>query len=151
MQQAGTDMTVVSFFITKRPFYTFNPDVLQSKAQIEDVHRVVDEIKEQVGKRLYKTITTASGPYEFPRLSEMVDDYLRLKLRRNVQSWKTKNLPKIITHTLVDDAKEIVEMLHLKLRNHSADFDTPTDYWHQYADDFWRKAIDNAPDEPVLK
>jgi len=36
----------------------------------------------------------------------MVDDYLRLKLRRNVQSWKTKQLPKVVTHTLVDDAKD---------------------------------------------
>ena len=106
MQQANSDMTVVSFFITKRPFYTFNPDVLQSKAQIDDVHRVCEEITEQVGKRLYTQITSATGPYQFPDLSSMVDDYLRLKLRRNVQGWKTHQLPKIITHTIIDDAKD---------------------------------------------
>jgi len=106
MQQANSDMTVVSFFITKRPFYTFNPDVLHSKAQIDDVHRVCEEIKEQVGKRLYTEITSDSGPYHFPDLSAMVDDYLRLKLRRNVQSWKTHRLPKIVTHTIIDDAKD---------------------------------------------
>jgi len=106
MQSNNIDMTVVSFFITKRPFYTFNPDVLQSKAQIEDVHRVCEEIKEQVGRRLYTQITSADGPYEFPDLREMVDDYLRLKLRRNVQSWKTHQLPKVITHTLKDDGKD---------------------------------------------
>jgi len=106
MQQAGSDMTVVSFFITKRPFYSFNPEVLESKAQIEDVHRVVDEIKEQVGKRLYTEITSAPGGYEFPKLREMVDDYLRLKLRRNVQSWKTKDLPKVVTHMLKDDGED---------------------------------------------
>ena len=106
LQQAGSDMTVVMFFITKRPFYSFNPEVLQSKAQIEDVHRVVEEIKEQVGERLYAAITSASGPYEFPNLTNMVDDYLRLKLRRNIQSWKTHSLPKIVTHTLVDDHKD---------------------------------------------
>jgi glycogen synthase len=44
----------------------------------------------------------------------MVDDYLRLKLRRNVQSWKTKHLPKIVTHTLVDDGKdEILAFLRM--------------------------------------
>jgi len=106
MQQAGSDMTVVSFFITKRPFYSLNPEVLQSKAQIEDVHRVVEEIKEQVSDRLYTEITSAEGAYEFPDLRGMVDDYLRLKLRRNVQSWKTKKLPKVVTHMLVDDAKD---------------------------------------------
>ena len=106
MQQAGTDMTVVSFFITKRPFYSFNPEVLQSKAQIEDVGRVVEEIQQQVGDRLYKEITTITGNYQFPDLGALVDDYLRLKLRRNVQSWKTQNLPKVVTHQLVDDAKD---------------------------------------------
>lgn len=106
MQQAGSDMTVVSFFVTKRPFYSFNPEVLESKAQIEDVHRVAEEITEQIGERLYDEIISANGAYKFPDLSEMVDDYLRLKLRRNVQSWKTQDLPKIVTHSLVDDGKD---------------------------------------------
>lgn len=108
MQQTNSNMTVVAFFITKRPYYTFNPDVLHSKALIEDIHKVCEEIKEQVGKRLYTKITSDNGQYVFPNLSEMVDDYLRLKLRRNVQSWKTNKLPKIVTHTLIDDAKDEV-------------------------------------------
>ena len=106
MQQANSKMTVVSFFITKRPFYTFNPEVLHSKAMIEDIQRVCDEIKEQVGRRLYTEITASNGAYEFPDLKELVDDYLRLKLRRNVQTWKTKQLPKIVTHTLADNSKD---------------------------------------------
>jgi glycogen(starch) synthase len=106
MQQADSDMTVVFLFITKRPYYSFNPQVLESKALIDDVHRVVEEIKEQVGERLYTNITSSDGPYEFPDLRGMVDDYLRLKLRRNIQSWKTKSLPKIITHTLIDDSRD---------------------------------------------
>jgi glycogen(starch) synthase len=44
--------------------------------------------------------------YVFPDLSSMVDDYLKLKLRRNVQTWKTNQLPKIVTHTLVDDSND---------------------------------------------
>jgi glycogen(starch) synthase len=112
MQVANIDTTVVTFFVTKKPFYTINPEVLQSKAQVEDVWRVCEEIKEQVGKRLYTNITAAEGPYLFPDLSKMVDDYLRLKLRRNIQSWKTHKLPKIITHTLKDDATdEILQFL----------------------------------------
>ena len=111
MQSANIDMTVVSFFITRQPFYSFNPDVLQSKAQIEDVRQVCEEIKEQVGKRLYTEITSSSGPYQFPDISTLVDDYLRLKLRRNIQSWKSHQLPKIVTHTLKDDSKD--EILNL--------------------------------------
>ena len=112
MQQANIDMTIVTFFITRQPFYSLNPEVLQSKAQIDDVKRVCDEIKEQVGKRLYTEITSSNGPYEFPDLREMVDDYLRLKLRRNIQSWKTNKLPKIVTHTLKSDGSdEILKFL----------------------------------------
>lgn len=106
MQVAEIDTTVVMFFITRQPFYTINPEVLQAKAQIEDVWRVCEEIKEQVGRRLYTHITSEEGQYLFPDLSAMVDDYLRLKLRRNIQSWKTKKLPKVITHTLKDDAND---------------------------------------------
>jgi glycogen(starch) synthase len=123
MQQQNSKMTVVAFFITKRPYYTFNPDVLHSKALIEDIHRVCQEIKEQVGRRLYTKITSDNGQYVFPNLSEMVDDYLQLKLRRNVQSWKTNKLPKIVTHTLVDDSKdEILNFLRTaNLVNHRHD------------------------------
>jgi glycogen(starch) synthase len=106
MQVAEIDTTIVMFFVTRQPFYTINPEVLHAKAQIEDVWRVCEEIKEQVGKRLYTQITSAEGAYEFPDLSARVDDYLRLKLRRNIQSWKTKKLPKVITHTLKDDAND---------------------------------------------
>ncbi len=106
MEQADIDMTIVTFFITRQPFYSFNPEVLQSKAQIEDIRDVCEEIKEQVGRRLYTQITSSEGDYKFPDLSEMVDDYLKLKLRRNVQSWKTHKLPKIVTHTLKDDKKD---------------------------------------------
>jgi glycogen(starch) synthase len=106
MQVANMDVTVVTFFITKQPFYTINPEVLHAKAQIEDIWRVCEEIKEQVAARLYTQITSAEGPYVFPDLSKMVDDYLRLKLRRNIQSWKTQKLPKVVTHTLKDDAHD---------------------------------------------
>lgn len=106
MQVAEIDTTVVMFFITRQPFYTINPDVLHAKAQIEDIWRVCEEIKEQMGQRLYTEITSAEGTFEFPDLSKMVDDYLRLKLRRNIQSWKTNKLPKVITHTLKDDAND---------------------------------------------
>ncbi len=106
MQQANSKMTVVSFFITRQPYYTFNPEVLHSKAMIEDIQRVCEEIKEQIGRRLYTDITSDNGPYKFPDLSGMVEDYLKLKLRRNVQTWKTNHLPKIVTHTLANDSKD---------------------------------------------
>jgi len=106
MQYAGIDRTVVCFFITKQPFYSFNPEVLEAKAQIEDIRRACEEIQIQLGEKLYKNITSASGPYQFPNLTDLVEDYNRLKLRRFVQGWKSKELPKVVTHNLVDDHKD---------------------------------------------
>ncbi len=106
MQYAGIDRTVVCFFITKQPFHSFNPAVLESKAQIEDIRRACEEIEQQVGSRLYQNITSATGPYQFPNLTDLVDDYNRLKLRRFVQGWRSKELPKVVTHNLVDDHKD---------------------------------------------
>lgn len=103
MQYAGIDRTVVCFFITKRPFISFNPEVLEAKAKIDDIRRACEEIEEQIGKKLYLKITSDSGLYQFPDLSEMLDDYNKLKLRRFVQSWKSKRLPKLVTHNLTDD------------------------------------------------
>jgi glycogen synthase len=108
LQQSNSKMTVVAFFITKRPFHSFNPEVLQSKVLIEDIKSVCEEIKEQVGLKLYTNVTSSDDQYKFPDLCEMVDDYLRLKLRRNVQSWKTKLLPKIVTHIMKNDSEDSI-------------------------------------------
>jgi len=108
MQYAGIDRTVVCFFITKQPFTSINPEVLEAKAKMEDIRRACEEIEKQVGQKLYLKITSDSGPFHFPDLSELLEDYNKLKLRRFVQSWKTKILPKVVTHNLINDQKDEV-------------------------------------------
>jgi glycogen synthase len=109
MKEANIDKTVVTFFITRQPYRSFNPQVLESKAQMEEIRHVCEEIQEQVGKRLFYAIASNCGEYKFPNLNDLVDDYFKLRLRRNVQTWKTNNLPAIVTHNMVDDAND--EML----------------------------------------
>ena len=106
IQQANLDRTVVTFFITRRPFHSFNPAVLESRAQMEEIKNVCEDIKNQVGDKLYMEITSNNSGYSFPELTKLVDDYDRLKLRRFVQGWKSKQLPTIVTHNLVDDSKD---------------------------------------------
>ena len=93
------------FFITKRPFTSINPLVLQSRAVLDEVRETCAAIEEQVGERLFYA-AAASTDHRLPDLSNMVDDYWRLRYRRTLQSWKTKALPSIITHNLVDDADD---------------------------------------------
>lgn len=123
LQQGGIDKTVVTFFITRQPVQSINPDVLQSKAQMEEINRTCDEIERFVGNRLFYRITANNSKYKFPNLNEMVEEYYKLKLRRNVQSWKSGNLPPVTTHILQNDGSDpILNYLRMaNLLNHPDD------------------------------
>ncbi len=105
LKKEGSDTTVVMFFITKRPYSSINPDVLQSRALMEELKHTVEAIKEQIGERLFYE-AAATNDYKLPQLSDFVDDYWRLRYRRTLQSWKSDKLPPVITHNIYDDAKD---------------------------------------------
>jgi glycogen(starch) synthase len=104
MRQAGTDRTVVFFLISRRPYRTINAEVLQSRAVMEEMRKTCEGIKNQLGDRLFAA--TAMGTS--PRLDDLVDDTLRLNLRRMRLSWRIPRLPAIVTHDLYDDGKDEV-------------------------------------------
>ncbi|MBO3270688.1 glycosyltransferase [Hymenobacter defluvii] len=105
LQQSGLEGNVVMFFITKRPFTSINPLVLQNRAILDEVRETCEAIQEQVGERLFYA-AAAGSDHRLPDLSAMVDDYWRLRYRRTLQSWKTNALPSIITHNLIDDQND---------------------------------------------
>ncbi|RMG26657.1 MAG: glycosyltransferase [Bacteroidetes bacterium] len=105
MKQAGIDTTVVMFFITKRPYQSVNPDVLQSRTQMEKIRQTCEAIQRQVGERLFYAAAT-NPEMKLPLLNDYVDEYWQVRLRRNLQRWKTHRLPSVITHNLYDDAND---------------------------------------------
>ena len=122
LQQSGIDVQVVMFFITKRPFTSINPQVLERRAVLEEVRQTCRAIEEQVGERLFYA-AAASSDQRLPELGDMVDDYWKLRYRRTLQSWKSNALPPVITHNLVDDAQDdILNFLRRSnLLNHQHD------------------------------
>lgn len=123
MKQEGLDITVVTFFVTKNPFKSLNSWVLRSKALLEEINRNCEEMEEQIGQKLFTTVASHSGGFSMPDLNKMVDDYLVLKLRNNLQSWKTKKLPPIVTHDLLnEEGDEVMNFLKTsQLLNHHDD------------------------------
>ncbi|RNI27390.1 glycosyltransferase [Rufibacter immobilis] len=109
MKQAKSDMTVVMFFVTKQPFYSINPGVLHSKALMEEIQETCEAIKDQIGERLFYDAATSSD-HKLPQINDFVDDYWKLRYRRTIQSWKTHQLPPVVTHNLVNDQSD--EILH---------------------------------------
>ncbi len=105
MQCEQINTTVVMFFITKQPYQSINPEVLQSRAMMEEISETCEAIEKQVGERLFEAASASDG-HKMPDLNEFVDEYWRLRLRRTIQSWKSWNLPKIVTHNLWNDGKD---------------------------------------------
>lgn len=102
LKESGSDVTVVMFFITKQPYHSVNPQVLQSRAEMEEIRETCESIEKQVGERMFYA-AAASTDLKLPDLNQFVDDYWKLRYRRLLQAWKTNQLPKIVTHNLVND------------------------------------------------
>ena len=122
MKESGLEGQVVMFFITKRPFTSINPQVLERRAMLDEVQETCRAIERQVGERLFYA-AAASQDHKLPELGAMVDDYWKLRYRRTLQSWKTNALPPVITHNLVNDQDDDILnfMRRAELLNHKHD------------------------------
>ena len=122
LKESGLEGQVVMFFITKRPFTSINPQVLERRAMLDEVQETCRAIERQVGERLFYA-AAASQDHKLPELGAMVDDYWKLRYRRTLQSWKTNALPPVITHNLVDDQDDDILnfMRRAELLNHKHD------------------------------
>lgn len=118
--QHNLDITIVMFIITRNPVYSINPEVLQSRAVMEEIRETCESIEKQIGEHLFYASAANDDP-TLPDLNDFVDDYWRLRLRRTIQSWKTKKLPQTVTHLLKesDGITEFFEQTNLK--NHDKD------------------------------
>jgi len=122
MKQAGMDQTVVMFFITKQPYHNINPEALRSQAVMNNIRETCEKIQSQIGERLF--YETALNPEKkLPNINDLIDDYWRLRLRRNLQSWRTSGLPSVVTHNLINDADDaILNFIRMaNLVNHKED------------------------------
>lgn len=120
MQEANMDTTVVMFMITKQPFRSVNPDVLHSRALLDEIQETCKAIENEVGNKLF--LNAASGDdINLPDLNQFVDEYWRLRLRRTIQSFKTNNLPPFVTHDLVQEDDMVRFIRQIKLVNNADD------------------------------
>jgi len=112
LKQQGSDITVVMFFVTKQDYRTIKPEVLQSRAAMEEIRQVCEAIQRQVGKRLFIE-SIARQDHHLPELNNFVDEYWQLRYRRTIQSWKNGKLPSVVTHRLLhEDEDEIVKFVN---------------------------------------
>ena len=122
LKNEKSEITVVMFFVTRKEFYSIRPQVLHSKAMMEEIRQTVDAIQQQVGTKLFLESASLEGQH-LPDLNTFVDEYWKLRYRRTLQAWKNENNPMVVTHKLVDEEHdEILNFLNKKnLLNHKED------------------------------
>ncbi|WP_266369240.1 glycosyltransferase [Tellurirhabdus rosea] len=120
MREAGMDMTVIMFLVTKQPYHSIDPDVLHSRALLNEIQETCKAIEEQIGNQLFKEAASRED-IDLPDLNQFVDEYWRLRLRRTVQSWKTHKLPPFVTHDLVQEDDMVRFIRQVKLINNEQD------------------------------
>ena len=81
---------------------------------LDEIQETCENIEKQVGERLFQAAASDKG-IALPDLNNFVDEYWQLRLRRTVQSWKTKRLPPFVTHNLVqeDDMTRFIRQANL--------------------------------------
>jgi glycogen synthase len=121
LKKEKSDLTVVMFFVTRRDFHNIYPEVLQSKAMMQEIFQTTEAIQKQVGKRLFYE-STVNEDNHLPDLNSFVDEYWKLRYRRTLQAWKTKKNPLVVTHRLVNEENdEILRALQSKKLLNNAD------------------------------
>lgn len=120
MQETNVDMTVVMFFITRQPYHNIDPEILHSRAVLDEIKEITNSIQEKIGDKLF-TQAAASEDHAMPNLNEFVDEYWQLRLRRTIQAWKTKNKPKTVTHQLKNSDELTDAIQHYNLTNNKTD------------------------------
>ena len=120
LKDAGSKKTVVMFFITKQPYHSIDPEVLQSRAVLNEIRDNCLAIEKSVGEKLFQA-SAASKDLQIPDLNKFVDEYWRMRLRRTVQTWKTNTKPKVVTHLLKNEDDIIRNLNRTGLTNNPDD------------------------------
>jgi glycogen synthase len=120
MKEAKVDMTVVMFFITKQPYHSIDPEILHSRAVLDEIKEITTSIEEKIGEQLF-VAAAGSDDLKMPDLNQFVDEYWRLRLRRTIQAWKTTKSPKNVTHNLKNEDALTDAIRYTKMTNQKED------------------------------
>jgi glycogen(starch) synthase len=104
-------VTVVAFIITRAPYRGPNVEALNRQAMFHELRQTCEEIKEDMGRTLFDTVSTG----RLPTTEDLLDEYARVRLKRMMHAWRQGPPPTIVTHDLDDDAGDPV-LLHLRRR-----------------------------------
>ncbi len=111
LKSERSDVTIVAFLIAPAPYRALNVDSLKRQAMFHELRETCEQIKEDVGERMFRTL--ADG--RMPTLDDLLDEYARVRLKRMSHAWRQYAQPAIVTHDLYEDWKDPI-LCHLRHR-----------------------------------
>ncbi len=123
MIKAQMETRVVTFFITKQPYTTINPRVLELRSYMDEIKQTCNAIQETIGDQLFYAAATTNDDSNLPSLNKFVSDYWQFRYKKTIQSWKSDHLPILVTHNLKDDVNDQIlqSVRERRLFNHESD------------------------------
>ncbi len=113
MKEEGINKTVVMFLVTKKPYYAISSKSLYSRAILDNIQSCCDKIQKQIGDKLFYQIVS-NAKHEIPDLASLIDETSFLNLKRALFAWKSKELPPMATHSLIDKERdEVLNFLNI--------------------------------------
>ena len=104
--------TFVAFIITRAAVRSVNVETLTNQAQIDELRRYCDELKEQIGRNIFR----AAAEGHMVGRGDLIDEEAEIRLKRAINAARIKRFPSIVTHDLVDDHNDPI-LRHLRHRN----------------------------------
>ncbi len=111
--------TVVAFIITKAPNRGIANEALRLNSMFEEMRKVCQQLEPMIGD----TLLAAAARGRFPSYEELLPADFRLRLRRAMHARQARQLPRITTHDMIDDAHDAI-LNHLRARHL---FNSPND------------------------
>ncbi|CAG5069284.1 hypothetical protein DYBT9623_02020 [Dyadobacter sp. CECT 9623] len=107
---SGSDISVVFFIISKRPFIHIKPEILESKKRFQDLQKICKEISKNLGPQLYSNVIGLKSN-ALPDLNNLLDEELYLTWRQAKAQFQREELPPAVTH-LLEEPDHIVDFIH---------------------------------------
>jgi glycogen(starch) synthase len=110
LRELDDGTTVVGFIVTKAGTKNINVGTLQSQSMFDELHKTCEQIQEEMGRRLFHDAVIGRSVS-----ANLLDDDEIVRLKQAVHAWRTGRQPPIVTHDLIDDAKDPI-LQHIRHR-----------------------------------
>ncbi len=111
LKSEPNDVTVVCFIIAPAPNRQLNTETIRRQAMFNELRQTCGSIQEDMGRKLFRTISEG----RLPTTEDLLDEFAMVRLKRMMHGWRLGPWTTIVTHDLVDDANDQV-MSHLRHR-----------------------------------